>query len=86
MATVTVFASLAGVTVQKPAIRRCFVIPTIPSGIFFLVKGNPMRIEIIIIEMEGFRIASILIDFLCICLHLAGEEAEIGICFFFFII
>ena len=44
-----------------------------------------MRIEIIIIEMEGFRIASILIDFLCICLHLAGE-AEIGICFFFFII
>ena len=33
----------------EPAIRRCFVIPTIPSGIF-LVKGNPMRIEIIIIS------------------------------------
>ena len=44
-----------------------------------------MRIEIIIIEMEGFRIAGVLIDFLCIRLHLAGK-AEIGISLFFLII
>ena len=68
----------------EPAIRRCFVIPAIPSRIF-LIKGNPMRIEIIIIEMEGFRIAGVLIDFLCIRLHLAGK-AEIGISLFFLII
>ena len=44
-----------------------------------------MRITVIAIQVEGFRIAGILVDFLCIGLHLAGE-AEIGICLLFGVI
>lgn len=68
----------------EPAIRRCFVIPTVISRIF-LREGNLMRITVIAIQVEGFRIAGILVDFLCIGLHLAGE-AEIGICLLFGVI